>query len=182
MTVVLNRKLVIRLSVTQQEIGKVNPGIVIVEGEEALGLTEQILDLLIKGPAGAHLELMRSLGPGNVVANLVIVRLVVPGPTGRGVFGAGTAIQFDFRDAVEVVRARKQPGRSEAGGTCDYALGNDGDPVSVVVEGHLVEQRRTDGIGRVDHAAVRGVAEGVAGGRHVVVAPHGCPEILRDLL
>ena len=86
---VLNRKLVIGLSVTQQEIGKVNPGVVTVEGEEALGLTEQILDLLINRPAAAELELMRSLGPGNVVTNLVVVRLVVPGPAGRGVFGAG---------------------------------------------------------------------------------------------
>src|SRR5207245_2487433 len=122
-TVVLNRKLVIRLGVTQQEIRKVNPGVVIVEGEEALSLTEQILDLLIQRPTGTHLELVRSLGPGNVVANLVIVRLVVPGPAGRGVFGAGFAIQFDFRDAVEVIRTRKQPRRGEAGGTCDYTLG-----------------------------------------------------------
>ncbi len=125
---------------------------------------------------------MRSLTPGDVVTNLVVVGLVVPGPAGRGVFGAGTAIQFDFRDAVEIVRARKQPGRGEAGGTCNYAFGSDGDPVSVVVEGHLIEQPRIDGIGRMDHATVRGVAESVVGGRHIVIAPHGCAKILRDLL
>ena len=72
-----------------------------------------------------------------------------------------TAVELDFRDAVQVVRPRKQPRRTEAGGTCDYTLGNDGDPVAVVVEGDLIEQRRTDGIGGVNHAAVRGVAERV---------------------
>ena len=55
------------------------------------------------------------------------------------------------------------------------------DPVAVVVESDFVQQRRADDIRRVDHSAVRRIAEGVAGGRNVVAAPHRRSEVLCDL-
>src|SRR6476646_10142970 len=100
LTAVLNRKLVIGIGVTQKEIREVNPGVGIVEGERPLSCAEEILDLLVDRPAAAHLELMRSLAPGDVIANLVVVRFVVPGPTSSGVVRAGTATQFNFRDTI----------------------------------------------------------------------------------
>ncbi len=90
---VLNRKLVVLLGVTQEEISKINTGIGVVEGEPPLSCAKKILDLLVERPAATDLELMRSLGPRDVIANLVVVRFVVPGPTSSGVFSAGTATQ-----------------------------------------------------------------------------------------
>ena len=47
---------------------------------------------------------MRALGPGNVVADLIIVCLVVPRPARVRVIRVVVAAKVDFRDAVVVVR------------------------------------------------------------------------------
>ena len=60
-------------------------------------LAEQVLNLLVQRPAAAHLELMRALGPGDVVADLVVIRLVVPGPTGDFEVRPAVAAQVDVR-------------------------------------------------------------------------------------
>ena len=96
LTAILNREFGVVLRVTEQEISEVNPSVGVVEGEETLGLTEQVLYLFVNCPAATDLELMRSLGPGNIVANLVIVSFVVPWPTRGRVVGAGRTAQFDF--------------------------------------------------------------------------------------
>ena len=91
---VLNGQLLIGVGQSQQETGEaVSAGGVgraggsagsegAVETKAALGLTEEVLDLLINGPACTELQLMCSLGQRDVVANLVVISLVVPRPTG----------------------------------------------------------------------------------------------------
>ena len=79
MTVVLDRVLGIRVSVAQKEIGKVISGVEAVETEVALSAGEQVLDLLVQRPAAAKFKLVRSLGPRNIIPELVIVRDVDPG-------------------------------------------------------------------------------------------------------
>ena len=56
--------------------------IITLEGEGALGRSEKVLNLLVEGPAPAEFELVRAFRPGDVIANLVVVGLVDPGPAG----------------------------------------------------------------------------------------------------
>ena len=50
-----------------------------IELEVAFRVRECVLGLLVDCPAKAKLQLMRSLGPRDVIAELVIVRFVDPG-------------------------------------------------------------------------------------------------------
>src|SRR5713226_4058893 len=67
-TIIFNGVLGVRIGVTQKEVGKVIPGVETVETEIALGLGEQILDLFVKRPTAAKLQLVLSLGPRDVIA------------------------------------------------------------------------------------------------------------------
>src|SRR5262249_38822330 len=146
--------------------------------ELTLGRTEQILDLLVDSPACAKLDLMRALGDGNVVAELIVVRLVDPRPTGYFKLRAGGALQVDIRDAVQVVGTAKEPrvsgvvprrkGQTAQAGARER---NNVDAVAVIVERRFVQQVRADRVGRVNDRAVRRIAEGVANRRHVRAAP-----------
>src|ERR1700704_5362697 len=79
--VVLQGEFLVRLGVYEEEVSKVVTGKGAVKIKTALGLTEQILDLLIERPAKAELKLVGSLGPREIVADLVVVSLVPPRPT-----------------------------------------------------------------------------------------------------
>src|SRR5438309_1916559 len=77
---VLNSKLRIALGITEQVICKVVAGEGAVKAVCTLGRPEQVLDLFVNRPASSHLELVRTFGPGDIVADLVIVCLVLPRP------------------------------------------------------------------------------------------------------
>src|SRR5712675_727860 len=81
--VVLHGEFLVRLGVSEQEVSKVVTGKGAVKIKTALGLTEQILDLLVERPAKAELELVGALGPREIIANLVVISLVPPRPTGN---------------------------------------------------------------------------------------------------
>src|SRR5262249_51508119 len=134
----------------------------------ALRGAEQVLDFLVECPAESEAKLMRSLGPGQVVADLVVVGFVDPRPAGDFKVRSGAAVQVYVRDAVKVVGAAKQPGSGksriagrQAGQACSRKR-NDVDPVAVVVERDFVHQGRADGVGCVHYTAVRGVAKSVS--------------------
>src|SRR5579864_1394525 len=81
LTAVLDGQFVVARSGAQQEISKVISGEVVVERERTLCVTKQVLNLFVEGPTPTHLELVCALGPGKVIADLIIDRLVVPWPT-----------------------------------------------------------------------------------------------------
>src|SRR5713101_8367071 len=87
-TLILDCKFLIRLRISK--------------AESTLGLTKQILDFLVESPASTYLELVRSLGPRNIVANLVVVGLIDPRPTRYFKVCAGGTVQVDIWDAVQV--------------------------------------------------------------------------------
>ena len=76
---VLYREFLIALGVAEQEVGEVVAGEGAVKVEATLGLTEQILRLLVERPAKAEFQLVRALGPRQVVAELIVVGLFVHG-------------------------------------------------------------------------------------------------------
>src|SRR5580692_1703014 len=104
---VLHGQLLISIGIPEQEISVAVSGESAVEIVSALGLTEQILDLLVKCPAATKLKLMGSLGPGDVVANLVVIGLVVPWPAGHFELGVDSPAQVDVGDAAQVVGSRE---------------------------------------------------------------------------
>ena len=197
---VLDSQFLIRVRQSEQETGEaVSAGVAgragasasskgAVEAEAALGLAEEVLNLLVDGPASAELQLMGSLGQRDVVADLVVIGLVVPRPAGDFEVRADAAAQVDVGDAAEVVRASEKPGVGAdiSGRKCQALqagsrVRNDIDYVSVVIESHLVEQGRADRIGRVDNAATRWITEGVADSWKVVAAPLAGGEVLCNL-
>src|SRR5450755_2974733 len=96
---ILHREFAVRVAITEQEIREVVAGVLAIEVEGALCIAEQILDFLIEGPAASNFELVRALGPGDVVAYLVIVRFVVPRPTGDIKIRSCRACQVDAWNA-----------------------------------------------------------------------------------
>ena len=100
LTSVLDGEFLIAFGIAKEEIGEVVAGESTVKAETALGLTEQILGLLVKSPAPTELELVSALSPRNVIADLVIVGLVFPRPAGNFEVRAGGAVQVDVGDAV----------------------------------------------------------------------------------
>ena len=104
---VLHGKFAVALGIAKQQIRKVISCKRAVETERALGLAEEILHLLVDRPTRAEPELVSSLGERNVVTNLVVVGLVLPGPTRDFEVSAGPAVQVDIRDAVQVVWSSK---------------------------------------------------------------------------
>ena len=106
---VLHSQFVVSVGVAQQEVGEIVAREGPVEIELTLGVAEQILVLLVDGPASAELELMRPFGPGNILANLVVVAPVVPREAGDVIVGAGRTAKVDAGNAVAVV-AREQLG------------------------------------------------------------------------
>ena len=105
LTGVLDGEFLIAFGVAKQEVGEVVAGESTVKAETALGLTEQILRLLVESPAPTELELVSAVGPREVITDLVIVGLVVPRPAGDFEVRAGGAVQVDVGDAVVVVRS-----------------------------------------------------------------------------
>ena len=88
---VLHRQFVVALGIAEQKIGQVVAWFTLgtagsgkrpVKVKRALRGAEQILYFFVDGPASAELELMSSLGQRNIIADLVIVSLVAPRPTG----------------------------------------------------------------------------------------------------
>src|SRR6266567_1648238 len=105
---ILHSELVVAARLAEEEIGEVQPGKATAEAERALRIAKQVLGLLIDRPTATHLELVRTLGPGHVVAELVIVRLVVPRPTVVSELRQRRSPQADVRDAGVVVRASEE--------------------------------------------------------------------------
>src|SRR6202021_2892033 len=95
----------IALGIAKEEIGEVIAGESTVKAETALGLTEQILGLLVKSPAPTELELVSAVGPRDVIADLVVVGLIFPRPAGNLEFRASGTGQVDVGDTVIVVRS-----------------------------------------------------------------------------
>src|ERR1700747_2131548 len=88
-TLILDCKLLILLRVAEKIVGEVIASECPVKGKAALGLSKQILNLLVESPASTNLELVRSLSPRNVVADLVVVGLIDPRPARDFKFRAG---------------------------------------------------------------------------------------------
>ena len=82
---------------------------------------------------------MTSFGPGNVIPELVIVGNVVPRPSLGLILGAGRTTEDDLRNAVIVVGSAKQSRYGKTSGLLIQSGGHDIEPVSVVVEGDLVD-------------------------------------------
>src|SRR5713101_5121497 len=101
-TLILDCKFLIRLRISKDEVREVVASEGTVKAESTLGLTKQILDFLVESPASTYLELVRSLGPRNIVANLVVVGLIDPRPTRYFKVCAGGTVQVDIWDAVQV--------------------------------------------------------------------------------
>ena len=109
----LSRVFGVLLGITEQEIRKVITAETSVEIEVPFGIGKSILALLVERPTDPKLQLVRSLGPGNIIANLVVVRLVDPRRPVGGVVGSSRAIQIDRRDAGIDVRSGKQAVKGE---------------------------------------------------------------------
>src|SRR5215472_5331428 len=188
---VLNGEFTIVLRNTEQEVRKTVSRVrrpFTTKAECALRGSEQILNFLIDGPAPAKSELVRSLRPGNVVTDLVVVGFIAPGPTRDLEVCSALPVERNIRDAGQVVRPRKQAGGcavvSTGKGQALQAIRrkrDDVDAVTVIVEGHLVDQRWVDGVCRVDHAAIRRIPKRVSNCRKVIPAPLGGSVALRDL-
>ena len=104
----MHSEFVVAAGLAEKEIGEVQPGIATAEVKRALRVAKQVLDLLIDRPAATKLNLVRTLGPGDVVADLVIVRLVDPRPAVVSEHRARRALQIDVRDTVVIVRASEE--------------------------------------------------------------------------
>ena len=90
----------------------------VIEAETTLGLTEEVLSLLVKCPAPTELELVGAMCPGDIVADLIVIGLVVPRPAGDFEVRAAAAAQVDVGNAVQVVRSREDPGVGEVARSC----------------------------------------------------------------
>src|ERR1700727_216751 len=130
----------IRLRVAEKEVSIVVTGKRTVEVKVALGVGESILNLGIQRPAESELQLVRALGPREVVANLVIVRVVVPGSPVRCVVRARNSVQVHGRDTAVLIRPTKQAIEGKVRGRIDQTLRDDVNAIAVVVEGDLVQQ------------------------------------------
>ena len=95
-----DRVFFILLGIAEQEIGKVVTGEIAVEVEIALRCWQNNPALFVKRPAESELKLVRALGPGNVIAKLVIVGGVIPRRPIRSEVGSGAAIQVDRGNAI----------------------------------------------------------------------------------
>src|ERR1700730_2416385 len=105
--VILDCEFAITLGIAKEEIGEVISGESSVKAKRTLCLAEEILDFLIDRPATSEFELVSSLGYRDVVANLIVVSLVHPRPTGNFEVSAGRTVQVDIGDAVQVIGSRK---------------------------------------------------------------------------
>ena len=79
---VLHGQFVVTFRVAEEEICEVIAGECTVEIERTLRCTEEILHFFVQCPACTNLDLVRPFGPGYVVAELIVIRLIVPRPTG----------------------------------------------------------------------------------------------------
>src|SRR5271155_4430135 len=154
----LDRVLGVLLSVAEQEIGKVIASESAIKVKVSLGIGEGILSLLIDRPACAHSDLVRALGPGNIIAELIIIRLVIPRSPVGGVVGASASVQIDRRNAVVNVGSAEQPVKGKPAWRRKQASRNDMDAVAVVVECRLIEQRRAYHVSGVDYGAIGGIS------------------------
>ena len=188
---VLHREFVVALRQTEEQIGKaiasVRP-IVTRKAECTLSRAEQVLDFLVDCPAAAKLKLMRAVGPGNIVADLVVVRFVHPGPAGDLEVRAALAVEGNVGNARQIVRTGEQTrtgavvtAREREARQAVSCKRNDVNAVAVVVERHFVQQRRADRMCCMHNSAAGGVAEGIANGWNVIAAPLCDGVALRDL-
>src|SRR5207249_1741303 len=68
----------------EQIVSKVVSSKVTVKLEVTLRILKPVLVLFIEQPSEAHLHLVTTLGPGNIIADLVTIGLVIPRhPVGR---------------------------------------------------------------------------------------------------
>src|ERR1700733_1156648 len=178
--------LVVRLRVAEQKVGIIQPagdgsrsrtsswrGERTVKTKAALGFCKIVLRLFVERPTEAKLKLVCSFGPGKVVANLVVIRGIVPRrPVGR-IEASRAPGQMNVRDAIEGIRSVKYAIRTfrKAGRRREYALRQEGNPIAIIVEGNLVEQRWADYIGGVYNRAVGGIAKRVENSGDIVAAP-----------
>src|ERR1700694_40314 len=130
---ILHCEFTVRVAIAEQEIREVVASVLAIEVERALGITEQVLDFLIEGPASSNFELMRALGPGDVVAYLIIVCLVVPRPTGDVIIRSCGTRQVNAWNASKVI-ACEQLWNAQPAGPGDSTGGNDIDAIAIVVE------------------------------------------------
>src|SRR4051812_22761763 len=82
---------VVLLRVAEKEIGEVTSAVYsfriaprrrserAIKGKSTLGCRKIILDLFVDSPACAKPELVSSLGPGDIVPNLIVIGCVNPG-------------------------------------------------------------------------------------------------------
>jgi len=118
--VVLDGKLVITGGGAKQEVSEAvsgeTLGIRTLERECSLGRPEKVLDFLVSRPASADLQLVRTFGPGDVVADLVTVSAVDPRPAGDLEVRIALMIEGDVGNAIQVIRPREQAGVAEVAG------------------------------------------------------------------
>ncbi len=111
---VLDGKLVITGGGAKQEVSEAvsgeTLGIRTLERECSLGRSEKVLDFLVARPASADLQLVRTFGPGDVVADLVTVSAVDPRPAGDLEVRIALMIEGDVGNAIQVIRPREQAG------------------------------------------------------------------------
>ena len=184
--------LTVVLSVAEDEVGIVQSALRIsrasasrcrgrsVKSEAALRFRKVVLDLFVDCPAKPELELVRAFGPGQIIADLIVIRGVVPRHPIDGVVGVGAPGQIDVRDAVVNIGPGEDPVLSlgESGGLLVYPPGQDVNAVAVVTEGSLVQEIRPDSVSGMHRCAVGRIPEGISNGRHIVATPHALAECL----
>src|SRR5882757_9673463 len=88
----LHRILLILLGITEEVVGKIIACEGPVELERALRISKVILNLFVDRPTETKLELVRALRQGNIVSELVVVRLIDPRRPVRCVGASSAAI------------------------------------------------------------------------------------------
>src|SRR5262249_37639478 len=121
-------------------------------------------------PTGADLDLVRAFGPGDVIAELIVIRLVVPRPATDVVVRPRGPREIDGGDAVEVVTLEQLSNRETARPGVD-AIRDQAKLIAIGVEGDFVQQRRVDRVCGMDHAVIGRIAEDRPYGRYVIAGP-----------
>src|SRR5205814_9604977 len=107
--------------------------------ELPLGVGEIVLHLLVNGETSTDLELVRSLGPGNIVANLVGIGRIVPRHPVDVVCRSGAARKLNGGNAVVNVRTAEDAIEGEVGRSLKDAGRQDVDAGAVIGKSNCVE-------------------------------------------
>src|SRR6185312_273817 len=176
----LNGIFAVALRVAKQIVSKGVARELSVEGKVTLRVSESILGFLVDCPTGAHFDLVRTLGPGDVIAQLIVIRFIVPrSPVGSVI--RDTA-EVNRRNAASHVGTGEQTIKGKARGCSEDTLRDDVNAVAIVVESGFVQQRRAHHVGGVHNRAVRRITENIANRWDVIAAPLSGSIGLRSLL